>query len=199
MPMPDDLVSLRDAATMVERDKRTLRRWVQAGKLERFEGPPPDNGGSGVTLVRRSELLALVASTGQEPRRTLAETPVTPSLAGMDNKGADVPDNGGDVAVELQRLRGELALARLQAELAAIAVERDTLAQRLEASTGRLQDESRRHLDLAADLRAERDEWKDRHDAVRAELDTLRHAMVAREGLPWWRRMLDGPGARGQS
>ena len=65
------------------------------------------------------------------------------------------------VRVELAELRGRLALAEREAHLA-----RENMA----------------------DLRTDRDAWRDRVTALEAELAAVRAA----GGAPWWRRLLSG-------
>ncbi len=65
---PDKRLTLPEAACASERSISTLRRWLQQGKLTRFEGEPPVHGGSRPTLIDRSELMIHLASTGQTPQ-----------------------------------------------------------------------------------------------------------------------------------
>lgn len=181
---PDDLVPLADAARMVERNPRTLRRWISAGKLARFEGAAPDNGGSGVALVSARDVHALVIAEGQAPRQ------------GADGQGGgqgqgrggdvrpDVPDRGADTtgAALLAELRARVTEAELRGQVATLRAELDHQADRVADLRGQL-----------ADARATAEDWRARHDATRAELEALRATLHQREGVPWWRRLLGGP------
>ena len=180
---PDDLVPLTDAARMVERSARTLRRWVTAGKLQRFEGPPPDNGGSGVALVSARAVHALVVAEGQEARQPGPDT----AGQGQGRGGApqpDIMDKGPDTpaAVQLAELRAAVTEADLRGQLATVRAERDALADRLADLRGQV-----------TDARATAEDWRARHDAARAELEGLRQELHQRGGVSWWRRLIGGP------
>lgn len=189
MNPPNDLVSLSDAASMSERSTRTLRRWIQQGKLSRHEGHPQDNGGSAPVLVSTSELLGHIASTGQEPRVDVSDTPGHPQSDTPDTRGqvggGAVATQVDSVHLELATLRGELEQVRLAGELQAVRTERNSLALRLEET-------ERRRRDEVAELRADLEDWRERHDAVRAELDALRK-LSRSQSRGWWTRLLGGP------
>ena len=157
-----ELVSVGDAARAVDRSRDTVRRWVRAGKLTRHEGPLPAGGGSRPVLVDLDELRRLVVELGldADPPR-----PGVPSPAMDVGRGREAELAAelavAAVRVELAELRGRLALAEREAHLA-----REALA----------------------DVRADRDAWRDRVTAAEAELKALRAA----GGAPWWRRLLSG-------
>ena len=184
--LPDDLVPLADAARMSERSTRTLRRWVTAGKLQRFEGPPPDNGGSGVALVSASAVHALVITEGQSARQ--AELVTGGHTAGqVQGRGVserpDIMDTRQDsAAAELAELRGRIVEAELRGQVATLRAELASQADRMADLRGQV-----------TDARATAEDWRARHDAARAELDALRSTLHQRDGVPWWRRLLGGP------
>ncbi len=100
---------------------------------------------------------------------------------------ADPPRPGGpSPAVDVGRTReaelvAELAVAR---EVAALRVELAELRGRVALA------EREAHLarENMADLRTDRDAWRDRVTALEAELAAVRAA----GGAPWWRRLLSG-------
>jgi len=179
---PLDLLTVREAARLVDRGVSTLRGWVRAGELRGWHADPehPENT---PLLVSRAEVLALVVTTGRAStpgRRSPAEStpPSTPPTDALDR-----PEH----ALDLARLRS--TVAELRADLRAALAERDG-ARAVLSATGRtvevlearcddlagLADAERRHaLDLA-----------DRLAVAEAERDALREY----QGLPWWRRLL---------
>lgn len=61
--MPDDLVGLRRAAELVERSERTIRRWIDEGKIEAY-GLPQSNR----LMLRRVDLVCVrVTQTTTDP------------------------------------------------------------------------------------------------------------------------------------
>jgi len=199
---PPQRLTLEQAATLAERSRSTLRRWLRDGRLTRHEAKGPNHGGSPAVLIDRAELVAHLLTSGATPRPSTdedppgAQTPVqTPGGSGVqippvDTRGAPADTTLGEaapVALELARLRGRLALAEQAGEL------REVRA-RLEAAlseVGALERQLSAAGAAAEDLRRERDDWRDRHDAREAEISALRQL----QGLPWWRRLLAAPSA----
>ena len=158
-----ELVTVDDAARRVDRSRDTVRRWLRAGRLTRHAGPVPSHGGSAPVLVDVEELLALVVSLGLE---------------------ADPPRRGGPAVVDRAAgLAVELAAAR------AVADARVELAQVL-GRAAVAEAEARLAREALADLRGDRDAWRDRANALEAELAAARSLVVG--GTSWWRRLLPG-------
>ena len=196
------------AEKVSERSRPTLRRWIKAGELTRYEGDAPAHGGSPIALVSRAELLKLLVSKGQTPRPVddpptdqPIETPRRPDSGEPEQPRSPVaPDERPtDAALveEVRRLRmaAEVASVRAEAERIKLeaekAVEVARLSGELAGVRAELAAERQRLADLQQQLAAavlDRDDWKGRHDAARAEAEALRGAA----GLPWWRRLLTG-------
>lgn len=174
---PPDLVSVREAARLVDRSPATIRAWVRAGDLRVWRGEGTHEANR-PALVSRAELLHLAGVTK-------APNPPRPGGAARPEPPAD----GG----ELDALRAQLDALRVQLDAArAVADARGETADALRSTVGALEARAR---DLAADLERERA----RADAAERERDALRAA----QGLPWWRRLLapalPGPGGGGET
>jgi len=183
---PLDLLTVREAARLVDRGVSTLRGWVRAGELRGWHADPahPENT---PLLVSRAEVLALVVTTGRAstPGR---RTDISANL--HEGSAAEHALDRPEHALDLARLRS--TVAELRADVRVALAERDGARAALEATVrevaavaGRcstlevLADAERRHaLDLA-----------DRLAAAEAERDALRE----HQGLPWWRRLLAPP------
>jgi len=148
----DELVPLAEAARLVGRSPSTVRRWCRDGLVSRVAGPPPPRGGSPVTLVSLAEVRAAAAAVSPSGATPAAGPPVV----------AD--------AVEVTRLRGEVALAELRGALEAERARADALA----VERARLVAELERHRDDVAGLRGDVDAWRSRAREVEAELRELR-------------------------
>lgn len=173
-----DLLTLAEAATASERSPSTIRRWLRTGALTRHEGPIPEHGGSPPVLVNRTELLGLLATTGQKPREPDGHPADAHPGAPVVTTSPAMVDTPSRDAIRLAELEGRLALAELRADL--VRAEAELEASRREAH----QLEA-----LVAELRRDRDDWRDRHDARAAEL----RAVAEASGTSWWRRLLGGP------
>jgi hypothetical protein len=191
-----ELLDLSEAARIAERSETTIRRWVRDGHLARHEGPAPAHGGSPPVLVSTRELLAHLATSGQEPRPGDAHPVDHPPGAPQVIAGAHGPPATRTAEEELAALRLRLAVAEAEAGLRAeLATLREELARvRGDLATARAELEleraraTRAEVELAG-ARGERDDWRARHDAREAELAALRTA----GGGSWWRRLLGGP------
>ena len=203
---PADLIDMSEAERASERSRPTIRRWIAAGELRRFEGTPPARGGSAPALVSRAELLALLVSKGQPPRSPGEQVIDPPRLPLAAEVEPSTP--GGDHlvvgAAEVETLRAEVAKLQTGQQLAAAlaeverlkaaasaAVEIEQLRGQLAEVRAQLAGRDREIADARqqlAGMKLERDDWKDRHDATSAELSALRSSA----GLAWWRRLLSG-------
>lgn len=141
-----ELVTLDEAAVRVDRSRDTIRRWLRAGRLTRYEGTAPARGGTPPVLVDVDELGALVVELGLE-----AEPP---------RRSAPDVDRGASHAAELAAVR---ALADARVALAE-AAGRAAVAEA----------EARLAREALADARADRDAWRDRAAALEAELAAAR-------------------------
>lgn len=174
--MSKELVPLDEAAVMSERSPSTLRRWIRDGKLTRHEGPPRAEGGSAQVLIERDELMAHLAVSGQQPKES---TPVQEEeQVSIEPPATGVHAGVHQAELKILRLEGELQAERLRGQLQALQMERDALKEEL------LRERQRATLETN-ELRDERDGWRDRHDAVRAELDARRAS-----GWSWFPRLL---------
>ena len=179
---PLDLLTVREAARLVDRGVSTLRGWVRAGELRGWHADPehPENT---PLLVSRAEVLALVVTTGRAStpgRRSPAEStpPPTPPT--------DTPEHPLDLA----RLRS--TVAELRADVRVALAERDGARAALEATGREVAAVAGRcsTLEVLADAERRRaDDLADRLTAAEAERDALRE----HQGLPWWRRLLAPP------
>lgn len=163
-----ELVTLDEAARAVDRSRDTIRRWLRAGRLTRREGELPAGGGSRPVLVDLDELRRLVVELGIEAEPGRREREAHPPA------GAVRPSREAELAAELAAAR---EVAALRVELAELRG-RVALAER-EAHLAR---------EALADLRMDRDAWRDRTAALEAELAAVRAAGAA----SWWRRLLTG-------
>lgn len=162
--IPVDLITLREAADLTQRAPRTLRRWLEAGRLRRWEGTPPSGGGSAPVLLSRAEVLGVLATTDQPPR---VETPARP--------GGAASEVGDQRLLHLVEVEG----ARRVAEARAEGLERMVAMMEAELRDLRLQ---------AAGLRDDLRVSRERVTAMEAELRAERSR--SREGGGLWRRLL---------
>lgn len=189
---PDDLISMTRAATIAERSERTIRRWTspEVGKLQRWEGQPPDTGGPAPVLVSERELMVILATSGQKPRSSGPDTLDTvPDIPG--DKPPDMAARAPD-SVQVARLQGQLQAAELRAELAAVTAERDGLAGLVDDLRDQVTEQRRRWNIERQDYRSDLDRERDRVMALEAELKVIRGS----QGLPWWRKLIGGPTAQ---
>ncbi|GEM_PF-1862914 len=166
---PDDLIPVREAATLVDRSLTTVRSWVRRGDLpghREVQGNPASR-----LMVSRTELLAWAGTTKlPNPPRKSAESTVEATTTHLAES--------------------------LQVELAGVSAVNDALRSTINVLETRCEelDDRRKAEVVRADQRAV--EWKDRADelnaelrAARAELEVLRQT----QSLPWWKRLIGGP------
>jgi hypothetical protein len=186
---PLDLLTVREAARLVDRGVSTLRGWVRAGELRGWHADPehPENT---PLLVSRAEVLALVVTTGRAStpgRRSPADSTPSPTpVTDTPEHPLDRPEHPLDLA----RLRS--TVAELRADVRAALAERDGARAVLSATGRTVEALEARCRDLAVLADAERrraDDLADRLAAVEAERDALRDY----HGLPWYRRLLAAP------
>lgn len=169
--IPVDLITLREAADLTQRAPRTLRRWLEAGRLRRWEGTPPSGGGSAPVLLSRAEVLGVLATTDQPPR---VETPARP--------GGAASEVGDQRLLHLVEVEGARRVAEARAE-------------GLERMVAMMEAEVR---ELRQALAAARDDVRlagDRAGAAEAEARALRAELGKVTGAadrPGWLRRLLG-------
>jgi hypothetical protein len=144
-----ELVTLEEAAKRVDRSRDTLRRWLRSGALQRHTGAASPRGGSPPVLVDMAELHRLVVQVG-------ASSAPARRTGGHASPALDV-----DARVAVAELRGELAVARVEAD-------------GLRA--------------LVAELRTQRDALADRAAVLEARLEALA-ALQQTAPVSWWRRL----------
>lgn len=149
-PMPTDstpdLVSVRDAAKLVDRSVSTIRAWLREGALEKHREGEGDNAR---VLVSRSALL-LHAGQHASPSPGRPPSPAPPE----EDQRAALRDQVADLKRDL-----------------AVAVARQGAAEAVADAERRRADTER---DRAADARADAERARAELGAVRAELDALR-------------------------
>ncbi len=166
MSTPADLIGVREAAQLVDKSVSTIRRWLRYDRLTRYKGDAPTSGGHASTLVSQAQLLAVAG-------RMAVEHPPAPG----EPVQATTVDTS--TAVRVAELQGEVSPLRAQLDAMTGAQERERAQYEDRLRQGRADLESAR-MDVA--------DWRDRHDAIAAELAELR----ARAGRPWWRALLAG-------
>lgn len=165
--VPGDLIRLSEAQVVAQRSERTVRRWLQEGRLRRWEGDPPAGGGSAPVLVSRSELLAVSAAGGHAPR---VDEDRHPARGGPDTLRGELVSVDSARRVAEERVRGlERLVAALESEV----------------------------RELRQALAAARDDVRvagDRVGAAEAEVRALRAELMKATGAAdrpgWWRRLL---------
>jgi len=195
------LVPMSEAAAMSERSVATIRRWIKAGKLTRHQEAAPARGGSARVLVDSTELMKLLANTGQAPAdHTLTVKPDTP------HKGDTTrPDTGDHArvatpgAIQIMRLEHQLELQNMRTEIIKANNERAVQAIQVDALKETITRLERQHSTTLTQLSAtliekknEINDWTDRYFAIKAELDALRKLTSAPQ-VPWYRRLLGAP------
>ena len=179
---PDDLITLKEAAKLVGRSPSTIRRWIAHGQAGRWEGAMPSHGGAPLALVSTAEILACRSLTSKDsaPEATSRPTDKTPAATSH----TDLSPTSHEYALRVAELTGDLKLseALLTAERASVAAVRASLEHQQLAYETQL----RELREATAEARRDRDDWRDRHDKLAAELRALRDA----SDRPWWRRML---------
>jgi hypothetical protein len=183
---PADLITVKDAATLVDRSVSSVRAWLRAGKLAKHRENDADPNSR--VLISRAELMTFAAvGLSAAPPRPPA-TSEAPSLT------PDTPADQEAPAVALARAQAELrgALAVLEATRAHVsALEGQVAATEKAANQAREEarataDAERRRADAAERQVAE---LRDALTAARAELEALKEYA----DLPWYRRLIAGP------
>lgn len=189
-PRPDDLVTVKEAAALVDRSVSSVRAWLRAGKLEKHREEPGNE--SSRALLSRSALLAFARSALDiDPGRPSPGPRAEPPAA-----AAPMPEGDATLRAELARLRVELDGTRavLEATRAHVATLEGNAAT-VGALVTAAQEEGQKRAHLAEEhargLRADLERMRDERDAARAEADALKSYV----GLPWWRRLVTGPTA----
>ena len=177
---PNDLINVQTAAKMSQRSTRTIRRWFSpsVGKLTRYEGAPPEDGGPACVYVSAQELMNLLATSRQKPRVSAPD-----SVADMSTQdGVAILDKSLDTSsrTEIKLLQKQLEFATEKTELQ---------LQMVEAEKQHLQRELLNTQNRVTELREDFLEARDRANALEAENRALRAA----QGLSWWQRMIGGP------
>ena len=191
------------AARAVRVSPRTIRRYIDQGKLE---AKPQGEG------VRREWLVSVDSLHALRASRTFVDVGSHVDRAGLaDESAANAPDSIADVlrdmAARLERRAEEAAELRVRLELT-------------EQAQSTLEDERRRAVEELAEARRRQEEIERERDELRRELEELRQAGeeapespqmhtvggVPRDGdtdspdhhtpsereRPWWRRLFEG-------
>jgi len=139
--------------------------------------------------VDRAELLRFMVVEDKAPAAP------TPTMASPPARAIEV----GTVEVvseEMHRLQVELAAARSAAEVARLEGEVQAGLHQV-AAEGRIIDQQVSEIaqlrTQLVDLRADRDDWRERHDARASELAAIQGLLQAERGRSWWQKLLGGP------
>lgn len=187
---PDDLVSMKEAAALVDRSVSSIRAWLRDGKLTKHR-EDPDNASSRA-MVSRAELMSFAAVK-------LEPAPPRPPSGPREetaSKADAVPTDSADLRVELARLRAELegtraVLEATRAHVATLEATAGSVADLVDGARAEGRELARAAETRARELRADLEMMREERDAARAEASALKNYA----GLPWWRRMVTGPTA----
>lgn len=187
---PADLVSMKDAAALVDRSVSSIRAWLRSGKLTKHREDP--SNASSRAMVSRTELMAY-AATKLDPAPARPPGGPRPAPAASD---APLPavDDGAALRVEVARLRAELdgsraVLEATRAHVATLEASAGTVGELVASARAEGRELARVAEEHARELRADLDRMREERDAARAEAEALK----GYAGLPWWRRMVTGP------
>ena len=183
-------VTTEVAAKAVRVSPRTIRRYIDQGKLE---AKPQGDGVRREWLVSVDSLHALRAS-----RTTEGDVPdVSPGVEPVDS----IADVVREMSARLESRAEEAAELRVRLELteqaqSTLEDERRQVVQELEQERRRREEAEREREDLRQQLNALRDE-RESPETVEEEperAETRPDAPGAQEGVqrPWWRRILGG-------
>ena len=183
-------VTTEVAAKAVRVSPRTIRRYIDQGKLE---AKPQGDGVRREWLVSVDSLHALRAS-----RTTEGDVPdVSPGVEPVDS----IADLVREMSARLESRAEEAAELRVRLELteqaqSTLEDERRQVVQELEQERRRREEAEREREDLRQQLNALRDE-RESPETVEEEperAETRSDAPGAQEGVqrPWWRRILGG-------
>jgi hypothetical protein len=183
-------VTTEVAAKAVRVSPRTIRRYIDQGKLE---AKPQGDGVRREWLVSVDSLHALRAS-----RTTEGDVPdVSPGVEPVDS----IADLVREMSARLESRAEEAAELRVRLELteqaqSTLEDERRQVVQELEQERRRREEAEREREDLRQQLNALRDE-RESPETVEEEperAETRPDAPGAQEGVqrPWWRRILGG-------
>lgn len=158
---PDDLITVHDAASMVDRSLSSVRGWVRSDDLTGYR--EDETKSNSRLMVSEAELMAYVATSQKS---------ATPGRKDSE----PTPENAQKLATMAMEL--EVMTAKLEASQAKL----DAMGATVAALEGQSEIMER----LVRTERERADEWKDRAEALDAENRELR----TRAGGSWWRRML---------
>ena len=151
------------AARAVRLSPRTIRRYIEQGKLE---AKPQGEG------VRREWLVSVDSLHALRATRTFEEpSPRTDRTEEADNVAASIADVLREMSARLERRAEEAAELRIRLELT-------------ERAQSTLEDERRRALDELADERRRREEIEAERTEIEAERDELRRRLETLEEPP---------------
>src|SRR5215207_23438 len=184
------------AARAVRLSPRTIRRYIEQGKLE---AKPQGEG------VRREWLVSMDSLHALRATRTFEEaSPRTDRVSDADFPAESIADVLREMAARLERRAEEAAELRLRLELTERA--QSTLEAERRRALEELAEARRRQEDIEVErdeLRRELDEWRRLEESAETtahEIHDRREEERSREDTPseppeersWWRRMFGG-------
>ena len=140
--MSSETLTLKEAATLVDRSVTTLRKWIRQGDLQAVTGR--GKNGKSTLLVDESELMTYVATSGKRA-----------------NPGRKKSDKGPSKEVLRAELEGQRALVTaLQGQLVLLEGQLSALEEAKRTERERAQEWKDRSTVLDAELRALRGEMR---------------------------------------